>query len=264
MTLDSRRAVVSIPIAPLFTEPRVASAQISQVLAGRIVELLDTHNDWRRVRCPDQYEGWMHKGYLAPPPAEEPQRSTRVERISLGCVTTSPSGARRAMPLGALLNTEECVASGEVFDASSRAERFPAVPGAIVRTAQSYFEGTSYLWGGVTPWGADCSGFVQSVYWLHGIQLKRDAFQQAEQGGSGEVDPLRSCAGDLLFFSDRDDRFITHVAIALGASTLVHLALGRGGYAVERMDDDGDSYVRTLLQRFVTSRRILLPGVMER
>lgn len=99
------------------------------------------------------------------------------------------------------------------------------------------------------------------MFWLHGVQLRRDAWQQAEQGAPGDTDPLQSRAGDLLFFSDRDDRFITHVAIALGGFTLVHLALGRGGYAVERMDDARDPYVVRLLDRFVTARRILAPAL---
>lgn len=262
MTTASHRAVVCIPVAPLFTEPRVSSAQISQVLAGRVVVVLDAHDDWRLVRCPDEYEGWLHRGYLAPAPAEDARRSVQLDRVSLGCVTTSPSGRRRAMPLGAMLSAEERVKTGEAIDLAQRAERFPPDAGAITRSAQLYFEGTSYLWGGVTPWGADCSGIVQSVFWLHGIQLRRDAHEQAAQGAPGESDPLLARAADLLFFSDRDDRFITHVAIALGGSSLVHLALGRGGYAVERMDDAGDAYVRKLRDRFVTSRRILAPSLV--
>jgi gamma-D-glutamyl-L-lysine dipeptidyl-peptidase len=161
------------------------------------------------------------------------------------------------MPLGAFLTPDEHVRSGEAIPAAEQATMFPAEGGAITRSAQLYFEGTSYFWGGVTPWGADCSGIVQSVYWLHGIQLHRDAWQQAKQGIAGEGDPTKALAGDLLFFSDRLDGHITHVAISLGGGCLVHLALGRGGYAIERLDDTRDPYVRKLLDRFVTSRRIL-------
>ncbi len=257
MTDASHRVAVSTPVAQLFAEPRVASAQISQLLAGRVAEVLETRDDWYRVRGPDDYEGWMHRGYVTSVPDDGTRRSAGTARISLGCVTTNPTGSRRAMPLGAFLAPDERVRSGEAIQAVEQAATFPAEGGAIARSAQLYFEGTSYFWGGVTPWGADCSGLVQSVYWLHGVQLHRDAWQQARQGIPGESDPVNALAGDLLLFSDRLDGHVTHVAIALGGGCLVHLALGRGGYATERLADTRDPYVRKLLDRFVTSRRIL-------
>ena len=141
--------------------------------------------------------------------------------------------------------------------ATDRTSMFPADVDAITRTAQRYFEGTSYLWGGVTPWGADCSGLVQSVFALHGIDLPRDAWQQARAGSDAGRDLLATRAGDLLFFSDRADGHVTHVAISLGSRRVVHLALGRGGYALERLDDASDEYVRKLEARFLFARAVL-------
>src|SRR5207253_334749 len=141
--------------------------------------------------------GWMHRGYVTRPPAVAVDH-----RISLGCVTTTSAGMRRAMPLGAWLTPGEEVRSGDVIIATERMQQFPPDAAAITRSAQLYFEGTSYLWGGVTPWGADCSGIVQSVFWLHGIQLKRDAWMQAQEGALADADPRNARAADLLFFSD--------------------------------------------------------------
>lgn len=257
MTPEILRATVRTPVAPLFPEPYVASPQISQLVAGRVVELLEQREDWFRVLGHDEYEGWLHRGYLMPAPEKDAPRNGRDMRVSLGCIATDESGAQRAMPLGAMLAHDERVTSGEVIHASELRSRFPTEAGAITRSAQRYFEGTSYVWGGVTPWGADCSGLVQSVFSLHGIQLRRDAWQQAEQGVAAGTDMLRADAGDLLFFSDRIDGHITHVAIALGDCRLVHLALGRGGYAVERLEDERDPYVTKLRDRFVKARRML-------
>ncbi|MEP7001901.1 MAG: C40 family peptidase [bacterium] len=257
MTDASLRVAVTSPVATLFAEPRVASAPISQLLAGRVADVLEARDDWSRVRGPDEYEGWIHRGYITPVPNGEIANGVHTGRISLGCVTTTPSGARRLMPLGAFLTPTECVQSGDVIVASEKSERFPTGAHAIARSAKVFFEGTSYVWGGVTPWGCDCSGLVQSVFWLHGIQLHRDAWQQSLQGALGDADLLNARAGDLLFFSDRVDQYITHVAISLGNCGLVHLALGRGGYAVEQMDDARDPYVRKLIERFVVARRLL-------
>jgi cell wall-associated NlpC family hydrolase len=259
--VDPGCSIVRAPVAPVFAEPRVASPQISQLVAGRCVELLEQRDDWYRMRGPDEYEGWLHRGYLSPASGESARQHAHLDRVSLGCISVIGNSPHRAMPLGSLLSSEERVKSGEVVSVAEQARLFPAEAGAITRTAQRYFEGTSYLWGGVTPWGADCSGLVQTSYWLHGIQLRRDAWQQSEQGVAAHVDLLSAEEGDLLFFSDRVDGHITHVAIALGAQRLVHLALGRGGYAVENLTDERDPYVAKLRERFVTARRVLGSGL---
>ncbi|MEO7456101.1 MAG: SH3 domain-containing C40 family peptidase [Gemmatimonadaceae bacterium] len=257
MTEESHRVTVRTPVAQLFAEPRVASAQISQLVAGRTADVLERRDDWLRVRGPDQYEGWVHRGYVIQVPPAAARSDAHDARISLGCMTSTASGMQRSMPLGAQLSDDERVISGDVVATSRQAALFPAEAGAITESALKFFEGTSYLWGGVTPWGADCSGLAQTSFWLHGIPLRRDAWQQALQGNPGESDLMRAQAADLLFFSDRVDRHITHVAISLGEGSLVHLALGRGGYAVERLGDVHDPYVRKLRERFVTARRVL-------
>jgi gamma-D-glutamyl-L-lysine dipeptidyl-peptidase len=89
------------------------------------------------------------------------------------------------------------------------------------------------------------------------VQLPRDAWMQASAGAPGDPDPLSAREGDLLFFSDRADRHVTHVAISLGERAIVHLALGRGGFGIERLDDASDGYVAGLMQRFVGARRVL-------
>jgi gamma-D-glutamyl-L-lysine dipeptidyl-peptidase len=61
---------------------------------------------------------------------------------------------------------------------------------------------------------------------------------------------------DLLFFSDEPDGRITHVAISMGGTRVVHLALGRGGYAIDDLNS-GDDYTNLLVERFRFARRIL-------
>jgi cell wall-associated NlpC family hydrolase len=157
--------------------------------------------------------------------------------------------------LRAILADDAVVESGDALEPQSLAKRFPRTPGAITRTALHLFEGTSYQWGGVTPWGADCSGFVQTVFALHGIALPRDAHQQAEASGTSEIALADLHAADLLFFSERVDKRPTHVGIALDRHRMVHLALGRGGYAVDQLDANDDPYVRSLVEKFITAKR---------
>jgi len=240
----------------MHAEARVSSVQISQRLAGHWVDVVETSGDWLRVRGEDAYEGWMHRGYIDATGRGDGPAPPRY--LSLGCVARDErSGRARALPLGAWLDTSERVVSGESIGERSRAAAFPREGNAIGTTAMERFAGTPYQWGGVSPWGADCSGLVQTAFWLHGIVLPRDAWQQAEMGRDAGGDVAQSIASDLLFFSDRDDRRITHVGIALGESRMVHLALGRGGYAVERLDSVEDGYVTALMRRFVCARRVV-------
>ena len=183
--------------------------------------------------------------------------SRQTPRVSLGCVTRTAAGDRRSLPLRAILAPDESVQSGEAVESARLDDRFPLDSAAITRSAQDYFSATSYLWGGVTPWGADCSGLVQSVFALHGLQLPRDAWQQAEEGVDAGPDVGELAPADLLFFSDRPDQRVTHVGIALGDRRMVHLALARGGYAIERLDDRRDPYVDRLRERFLFARRVL-------
>ncbi|HEY4216375.1 MAG TPA: SH3 domain-containing C40 family peptidase [Gemmatimonadaceae bacterium] len=247
--------MVRTPIAPMHAEPRIASQMVSQQVAGHRIGVTDEEGDWVRALGEDGYEGWMHTGFLSPLPDDI--GAARDSAVSLGCVTTTSNGIRRSLPLRALLAANETLVSGDVVAADDLTRRFPLEASAITRSAQEYFSATSYLWGGVTPWGADCSGLAQSVFALHGLQLPRDAWQQAELGGDAGRDVGELAPADLLFFSDRDDRRITHVGISLGERRMVHLALGRGGYAIERLDDRQDPYVDRLRARFLFARRML-------
>ena len=250
------RALVRTPVAPMYAEPHVTSIQISQRLCGHEVEVLEEQDDWYFVRGVDAYDGWIHRGFLSPAPGPDARRSATLTRVSLGCVTSLPGGGIRALPLGARLTPAEVVQSGEVIEEPELPHRFPRAALPITRSAQSFFEGASYLWGGITPWGADCSGFVQTIFGLHGVAMPRDAWQQSDAGvEAGDLEALEPA--DLAFFSDREDRRVTHVAIALGRRRLVHLALGRGGFAIENLAKSKDPYVGKLRERFLRARRVL-------
>jgi cell wall-associated NlpC family hydrolase len=250
--------VVRASIAPMHAEARVSSPQTSQRLAGHTVEVLEAAGAWLRVRGEDGYEGWMHRGYVIGAGDERAPESAR-RTLSLGCTARdTATGSSRGLPLGAWLAPTETFVSGSAIDDQNRAATFPRNARAIARTAVERFAGTPYQWGGVSPWGADCSGLTQTTFWLHGIPLPRDAWQQAEVGDDAGATAASWRPADLLFFSDRPDKRITHVGISLGDSRMVHLALGRGGYAVERLDATDDAYVVALMARFVLARRIRL------
>lgn len=247
-------------VAPLLAEPTVAATQLSQALRGHELELMEERGTWWLARGADDYEGWIHCGYLTltgpgnggPPPRAWDSDAT----LSMGCVVRGFAGGIHALPLGALVPSDVQVVAGDVLTLAERRRAYPARGELIVESARRLFSGTPYMWGGVTPWGADCSGLVQSVFALHGVALPRDAWQQGGAGTELEGGHEKLRAGDLLFFSERDDRRMTHVAISAGGADIVHLAVARGGYAAESLDS-ADPVSAALKSRFLFGRRVL-------
>lgn len=92
------------------------------------------------------------------------------------------------------------------------------------------FVGNPYVWGGTSLTnGADCSGFVMSVYRNFGIGLNRTSRAQASNGRAvslGELTP-----GDLVFYA-ANGRTISHVAMYIGGGKVVHASTPRTGIIV--------------------------------
>jgi hypothetical protein len=246
-------------IAPMLCEPDVRTTQVSQLLHGHIAEVVERNGLWLHVKGADEYPGWIHQGYVVTMPEPVPPLSETgwddPQPLSLGCTVRDEHGATRKLPLGALVTEGQERFGGLAMTLEERRKNFPPAPDSITASAMTYFEGTSYEWGGVTPWGCDCSGLVSSTFQLHGVHVPRDAWMQAMTGEPiDEMKDLRPA--DLLFFSDEPEGKITHVAISLGGMRVVHLALGRGGHAVDDLES-GDEYTDLLVKRFRFGRRIL-------
>lgn len=94
------------------------------------------------------------------------------------------------------------------------------------------FVGNPYVYGGTSLTdGADCSGFVQSVFAHFGIYLSRTAAAQATNGTTISLSELQ--AGDLLFYSSTGDGSIDHVAIYIGNGCIVHAANSTRGICTD-------------------------------
>ena len=112
------------------------------------------------------------------------------------------------------------------------------------------FVGNPYVWGSTSLTdGADCSGFVMSIYSNFGIDyLPHDAEAQASYGISVSESEMKP--GDLLFYSD-DDGGIGHVAIYIGDGQIVHASNSApypdGGIKISPYDYRTPTCIRRLI-----------------
>jgi hypothetical protein len=240
----------------------VRAEQVTQLVLGETAAVVDRTGDWRRV-CThvDGYDGWAHAGYLTEveDQAGDDWRS-RAAAWSDGA-TLRIGGAHLPLPLRARVvldkdavvlpdgrrghTTEGSIRPMSDVTAAARAT-------APERWAFEHFMGSPYQWGGVTPWGVDCSGLVQTTFAARGIILPRDSAQQVFHGAAVSFEAIQP--GDLLFFSGESSSGITHVAFAGDADTLIHSTLACGGMLAEPWLPG--TRAATLRQRLVAVRRL--------
>lgn len=234
--------VCRVAVAPIRKEPSDRSEIVSQLLFGDRVEVLEKTDKWCKIKTHhDKYEGWMDCKQL--------QKITDLQftdekayqyltPIQLDNTIVGSNGTKCYLTPGSTLPYYEdgfCYIGDQKFEVIST----PFIPEKAnfklnVEQTAKFFENTPYLWGGRTFFGIDCSGFVQMVYKLNGIQIKRDASQQAEQGEI--VDFLTAAQlGDLAFFDNEEGR-ITHVGLMLSNDTIIHSA---GMVRIDPIDDQG-------------------------
>jgi cell wall-associated NlpC family hydrolase len=90
----------------------------------------------------------------------------------------------------------------------------PSRYGGVVAIAMQYL-GVPYVWGGASPSGFDCSGFVMFVYAQVGISLPHHAASQYNYGTPVSIDQLEP--GDLVFFDG-----LGHMGIYIGGGQFIH------------------------------------------
>lgn len=204
---------VEASLCNMRAKPNTSSSVVAQISGGEKVFIFGFNTGWYKVKYNGEI-GYIRSDLVAL--QEKPYENT-------GTASSSSS--------------------------SGSSSTYVSTGSKIAATAQKYV-GYPYVWGGTSPSGFDCSGFVQYIYKLYGYSINRTCPAQLSNGYS--VSKANLQPGDIVFFSNTytSDASVTHVGIYIGSGKFVHAANSRYGVIVS---DLSESYYAS---RYAGARRI--------
>lgn len=191
------------------TGPGTSYQSIGKSSEGDLAYIIGFNKQWYKVIWGDEI-CYIRSDYLTLKEAPYENRASAKSPLFFrrGASTGTP------VSVSTLKNSNNYIAG----NASSKADR-------IIATAKKYI-GVPYLWGGESPSGFDCSGFVQYVFKAHGISLNRTCETQYKHGKYVSKSNLKP--GDLVFFQNTYKAGISHVGIYIGDGKFIHASSSKG------------------------------------
>lgn len=243
-----------------------AAASIEASLVGKMpdnagCEILGVEGEWTKIKSGD-VEGYVKSEYLLSGDAAI-ARAAEVKQ-TIATVTAQTLYVREEpntecsivtmMPMGEELEVIESldgwikvnVDSDEGYVSADYVEISTELPKAMTMTEVRYGQGVSdvrvalvqyatqfvgnpYVWGGTSlTRGADCSGFVLSVYANYGVSLPHSSGAQSNCGT--KISASEAKPGDLFFYGNGSR--INHVAIYIGNGRVVHASSPKSGIKI--------------------------------
>ncbi len=267
--------LINNSFANLRSQPRHSSELVSQATMGTPVVILKKKGGWMLVKTPDSYIAWVTSSSVSLLDSQSivqwrnSRRLIVVSRMALVhdvdnrsvvadvvqgnilCV----SGEKDNLFFVVLPDGRHGVVAKDDAVLFDRWLQECKADGLSLMAMARQFTGLPYLWGGTTPYGFDCSGFVKHLYFMCGVVLSRDASQQIRYGVAIDKSKTDSFEpGDLLFFGDDGRGTVTHVGMSLGGSEFIHQS---GMVKINSFDVESPLFSRYYVDNLVGVRRIV-------
>ena len=227
-----------LSIVPMRNEASDQSEMINQILFGEHFKILQIRKKWNKIRLShDNYEGWICKKQWTEISEEDyKQLDKDISTITTDILDIIKKDHHQPIVIGSILpfyKSGHARINNQMYQFDGLTTPGFVNKKKLIENALIYLN-APYLWGGRSPLGIDCSGLTQMAYRLQGINLPRDAYQQAEIGNTlsfvEESEP-----GDLAFFDNEEGKVI-HVGIILEDNHIIHAS---GKVRIDRLDQQG-------------------------
>lgn len=230
--------ISSLSIIAMRNEAADQAEMVNQILFGEHFKVLEVRKKWSRIRLAhDSYEGWIcNKQWVEITEDDYKQLDKDVSTITTDILDIITKDNHQPIVIGSILpfyKSGHALINDEMYKFDGMTTPGFVNKEKLIENSLVYLN-APYLWGGRSPLGVDCSGFTQMVYRLQGIDLPRDAYQQAKVGTTLSF-VEESEAGDLAFF-DNEEGKVTHVGIILEDSHIIHAS---GKVRIDRIDQQG-------------------------
>ena len=219
--LDTRIATVKTVTAYVKKDMAAEAEVLGYLAMGDQVLVLEEGDEWCKVSI-EEGDGYvltdlvrLHSEFVTAESKEE-------EAARLAAEAKEREEARKAALLAAQKEAEKKAAENQVVAESSEI-------GIEVANYACQFVGNPYKWGGTSlTEGADCSGFVMSVYANFGVELPHSSAADRKVGY--EVGSLsEAIPGDIICYSG-------HVALYIGNGQIVHASTEKTGIIISNAD----------------------------
>jgi len=232
-------------IVPVRKDPSHCTEMSTQILFGERFRIIDKIKGWAYIELLfDGSHGWVENSSIKELNTEEYNILTDNEPVILPGISVAQS-----INLS-LLSKITLMPGSEIYGMTDKKNEFNFIgknykldnsietksgtnKDNIIETAITYMN-SPYLWGGKSPCGTDCAGFVQMVYKINGVSLPRNAEKQLGKGIPlsfiEEAQP-----GDIAFFDD-DRGQIKHVGLLLEKNRIIHAS---GTVRIDKFDHQG-------------------------
>ena len=204
--------ICNLNTIPVRKEKSSKSELTTQLIYGEIYKVLKKDKKWYQIEIiDDNYKGWINYSQFFEISKDTFDNILNTKPILLQEISKEIETLDGKM----LLSIGAKISSTKALNHSLN-KPYNQKQTTIAQTAMKYLN-TTYLGGGKTHNGIDCSGFSQMVFKINGINILRDANQQANQGK--EIDFSSIEEGDLAFFGEKK---VTHVGIILKNKKIIH------------------------------------------